>query len=64
PVIACSGYFQEDARDLCRAIGFAEILSKPFSPDVLGSVMRRALVSGNDSPVFETESKGVAESLS
>ena len=64
PVIACSGYFQEDARDLCRAIGFAEILSKPFTPDVLSSVIRRVLASGNESSVVGASGKDVAESLS
>ena len=62
PVIACSGYFQEDARDLCRAIGFADILAKPFTPDVLSSVIRRVLASGSESAI--AGGKGVAESLS
>ena len=43
-VIACSGYFQEDARDLCQAIGFADILQKPYSIEVFCAIVRRCLV--------------------
>ena len=43
-VIACSGYFQEDARDLCQAIGFADILQKPYSIEALCAIVRRSLV--------------------
>jgi CheY-like chemotaxis protein len=63
PVIACSGYFQEDARELCQAIGFAEILAKPFSPDVLGSVMRRVLAGGHETAVTHGVVKDGAQSL-
>ncbi len=42
-VIACSGYFQEDARDLCQAIGFADILQKPYSIEALCAIVRRCL---------------------
>ncbi len=42
-VIACSGYFQEDARDLCQAIGFADILQKPYSIEGLCAIVRRCL---------------------
>jgi DNA-binding NtrC family response regulator len=42
-VIACSGYFQEDARDLCQAIGFADILQKPYSIESLCAIVRRCL---------------------
>jgi CheY-like chemotaxis protein len=43
PVIACSGYFQDDARELCQAIGFYDIISKPYNFDVLGGCVRRAV---------------------
>jgi len=42
-VIACSGYFQEDARDLCQAIGFSDILQKPYSIEALCAIVRRCL---------------------
>lgn len=40
-VIACSGYFQDDARDLCQAIGFADILNKPYALEHLCATVRR-----------------------
>lgn len=44
PVIACSGYFQEDARELCQSIGFADVLQKPYALEHLCDVVRRHLV--------------------
>jgi len=44
-VIACSGYFQEDARDLCQAIGFADVLQKPYTLDHLCATVRRCISS-------------------
>ena len=57
-VIACSGYFQQDARDLCRAIGFYDVLPKPYNLDALCTVVRRAIartpVPGSDTaPMVE-----------
>lgn len=49
PVIACSGYFQEDARELCQAIGFYDILSKPFNIETLAITVRRA-INGEAAP--------------
>lgn len=43
-VIACSGYFQEDARDLCQAIGFTDVLQKPYTLEHLVATVRRGLV--------------------
>jgi CheY-like chemotaxis protein len=43
PVIACSGYFQEDARELCQAIGFNDILQKPYPLEQLCAIVRRAI---------------------
>lgn len=43
-VIACSGFFQEDARDLCQAIGFVDILQKPYPLENLCAIVRRCLV--------------------
>jgi CheY-like chemotaxis protein len=42
-VIACSGYFQEDARDLCQAIGFVDVLQKPYTLDHLVNTVRRCM---------------------
>ena len=48
PVIACSGYFQEDVRDLCQAIGFADVLHKPFNLESLCLAVRRAMMQENE----------------
>lgn len=53
PVIACSGYFQEDVRDLCQAIGFTEVLHKPFSFETLGLAVRRAIAPPSESTLQE-----------
>jgi CheY-like chemotaxis protein len=53
-VIACSGYFQEDALDLCQAIGFADVLNKPYAMEHLCSMVRRHLArerSANSSSI-------------
>ncbi len=49
PVIACSGYFQDDVKDLCQAIGFVDVLHKPFNLESLGLAVRRAMVQEPDS---------------
>ncbi|MES2595430.1 MAG: response regulator [Verrucomicrobiota bacterium] len=43
-VIACSGFFQDDARDLCQALGFVDILPKPYPLENLCASVRRCLV--------------------
>ncbi len=48
PVIACSGYFQEDVKDLCQAIGFVDVLHKPFNLESLCLAVRRAMVQEPD----------------
>lgn len=48
PVIACSGYFEDNARELCRALGFADALEKPYTPDTLTTVVRRAIARQQD----------------
>lgn len=42
-VIACSGFFQDDALELCLSLGFSNILAKPYTPDSLLSLIRRTL---------------------
>ncbi len=42
-VIACSGYFEENSRDICRSIGFADVLHKPYTLDLLCSTVRRCM---------------------
>ncbi|MFC5454249.1 response regulator [Prosthecobacter fluviatilis] len=48
PVIACSGYFQDDVKDLCQAIGFVDVLYKPFNLESLCLAVRRAMVPDHD----------------
>ncbi len=48
PVIACSGYFQEDVKDLCQAIGFVDVLHKPFNLESLCLAVRRAMLQDAD----------------
>lgn len=43
PVIACSAYFQDDARELCQSIGFADVLQKPYALEHLCDTIRRHL---------------------
>ncbi len=40
-VIACSGFFQEGALELCHSIGFTHILAKPYTPESLLGIIRR-----------------------
>jgi two-component system, cell cycle sensor histidine kinase and response regulator CckA len=48
PVIACSGFFGDGAEDMCRHVGFAGMLPKPYTAESLVSVVRRILHSHAD----------------
>jgi CheY-like chemotaxis protein len=50
-VIACSGFFQDGALELCQSIGFSNILAKPYTPDSLLGLIRRTLHEGPPPPV-------------
>lgn len=56
PVIACSGFFQDDVKDLCQAIGFVDVLYKPINLESLCLAVRRAMVQ--DSEVAESGFSG------
>lgn len=43
PIVACSGYFQDNAREMCQAIGFSDILPKPYTFDQLIASVRRCM---------------------
>ncbi|WP_395747448.1 response regulator [Prosthecobacter sp.] len=62
PVIACSGYFQEDVKDLCQAIGFVDVLHKPFNLESLCLAVRRAMVQESDAaePGYSALKPGMA----
>jgi len=53
PIIACSGYFQEDVKDLCQAIGFADVLAKPFNLENLCLAVRRAMMQESDAATLQ-----------
>ena len=48
PVIACSGFFGDGAEDMCRHVGFAGMLPKPYTAESLVSIVRRILHSHAD----------------
>lgn len=62
PVIACSGYFQEDVKDLCQAIGFVDVLHKPFNLESLCLAVRRAMMQDteNAEPGYAAFKNGAA----
>jgi DNA-binding NtrC family response regulator len=60
PVIASSGYFEEDARELCRSIGFYDILAKPYTPDGICSLVRRAVAGMPPPSQHEEQDAGAA----
>lgn len=60
PVIASSGYFEEEARELCRSIGFYDILAKPYTADGICSLVRRA-AAGMPAPIHQEEQEAAAD---
>lgn len=56
-VIACSAYFQEDATELCNAIGFVDVLQKPYTVERLCSAVRRCLNRGHTARVTPVDIK-------
>lgn len=42
-IIACSGFFEQSAHDLCCALGFMDIIEKPYTPEVLTSMIRKCM---------------------
>jgi DNA-binding NtrC family response regulator len=41
-------------RELCQAIGFIDVLHKPFNLETLGVSVRRAMAQGNEAAALET----------
>lgn len=44
PVVACSGFFGDGAEEIIARAGFVDMLSKPYTPEALVTVVRRVLV--------------------
>jgi len=59
-VIACSGFLEESAHELCAALGFMGCIEKPYTTELLTSTVRRCLAKLNDlgrSPGAESPSE-------
>jgi CheY-like chemotaxis protein len=48
PVIACSGFFGDGAEEVCRRLGFFGMLSKPYTPEALITVVRRTCIRSTE----------------
>ena len=47
-VIACSGFLEESAHELCSALGFMDCIEKPYTTELLTSTVRRSLAKLNE----------------
>ena len=59
-VIACSGFLEESAHELCTALGFMGCIEKPYTTELLTSTVRRCLAKLNElgrSPDAESPSE-------
>jgi CheY-like chemotaxis protein len=48
PVIACSGFFGDGAEEVCQKLGFAGMLSKPYTPEALIAIVRRTCLLSSE----------------
>lgn len=42
-IVACSGFFEQSAHDLCVALGFMDAIEKPYTSELLTSTVRRCM---------------------
>ena len=42
-IIACSGFFEQSAHDLCVALGFMDCIEKPYTSELLTSTVRKCV---------------------
>ena len=42
-IIACSGFFEQSAHELCVALGFMECIEKPYTSELLTSTVRKCV---------------------
>lgn len=74
-IVACSGFFEQSAHDLCVALGFMDAIEKPYTSELLTSTVRRCMAKlmeseASDDPVpgplvrsmMATSAAGTAES--
>ena len=51
-IIACSGFFEQSAHELCVALGFMECIEKPYTSELLTSTVRKCVTKLTE-PVHE-----------
>lgn len=57
-IIACSGFFEQSAHELCVALGFMECIEKPYTSELLTSTVRKCVTKLTEpahEPVHEPE---------
>ncbi len=42
-IIACSGFFEQSAHELCVALGFMDVIEKPYTSELLTSTVRKCV---------------------
>ena len=47
-IIACSGFFEQSAHDLCMALGFMDCIEKPYTSELLTSTVRKCVTKLTD----------------
>lgn len=57
-IIACSGFFEQSAHDLCVALGFMDAIEKPYTSELLTSTVRKCITK-----LTESESEPTADPL-
>lgn len=57
-IIACSGFFEQSAHDLCMALGFMEVIEKPYTSELLTSVVRKCVTKITEPEAAEEEELG------
>ena len=68
PVVASSGYLEENAYDICQQIGFVGVLPKPYSADKLNALVtwvisRRGIPGGYDEGMPRPEKENDEEEV-
>ena len=57
-IIACSGFFEQSAHDLCVALGFMDVIEKPYTSELLTSVVRKCVTKITEPGSEEEEELG------
>ena len=54
-IIACSGFFEQSAHELCVALGFMDVIEKPYTSELLTSVVRKCVTKITEPESAEDE---------